>query len=913
MNNLKIAGFLTLAVIIAIAGFMIFGQEKEVDFSTQIKPILNKNCISCHGGVKKNGGFSVLFEEEAFADTKSGHPAIIPGDPNGSELIKRLTATDPEVRMPYERSPLSEEEINLLKTWIKQGAKWGEHWAYAPVQAPETIAQKTTAGFTSDNNSASTNTIDFYVGKKLEEQELTFSKEEQPLKLLRRAALDITGLPPTADLVEQFTSQKISYEQAVDKLLSAPTFGEKWATWWLDLARYADTKGYERDVSRTMWPYRDYVIRAFNDDKPFDEFTIEQLAGDLLPNPTEEQLAATAFHRNTMNNDEGGTNDEEFRVAAVLDRVGTTYEVWQSTTMACVQCHSHPYDPIRHEEFYQSAAFFNNSRDEDTHDEEPRLRFYSPEEKTEIESVLTWVKENESSKAAAERRNFMTFLEPKYPSHNAVDFNNAELIDTKWLGIQANGSAYLRKVDTRGSDQMLMYYGSGLDGSKMTIRNGGPEGEVLAEFPINKTKGDIIRAIPLKTTTGLVDLYMEVKNASVKSEQNAAKFVWFAFIPTLEGKDKPGFKYVQNSWETALNFRGTKLPIMVENPSYMARETHIFERGNWMSLGEKVNPETPKTLNNWNPEWPNNRLGFAYWLTDKENPLTSRTLVNRVWDQLFGRGIVSSLEDMGTQSDPPSHPELLDYLAWKTMNDYDWSMKSLIREIVTSATYKQSSAFSEKLYKKDPQNKWYARGPRFRLSAEQVRDQALAVAGLLSDKMYGPGVKPHQPEGIWQTVYNGDSWNESKGEDAHRRGIYTFLKRTSPYPSFISFDAASREVCLSRRIVTNTPLQALVTLNDPVYLEAAYYLAADMIKQDAAKPEKGIAYGYQKLVLNPITELKLKTLSNLYDEALAEYKSKPESLEAFFTIKDKSTNPEQAAMSVVANALLNMDEFLTKP
>ncbi|RAI88353.1 DUF1553 domain-containing protein [Algoriphagus yeomjeoni] len=913
MNNLKIAGFLSIAVIIAIVGFMIFGQEKEVDFSTQIKPILNKNCISCHGGVKKSGGFSVLFEEEAFANTESGHPAIIPGDPNGSELIKRLTATDPEVRMPYEPSPLSKEEIDLLKTWIKQGAKWGEHWAYEPVQAPDIIETKTTAGFSPEETPSSTNTIDFYVGKKLEEQELSFSKEEAPLKLLRRAALDITGLPPTSELVEQFSSKKISYEEAVDQMLSSSTFGEKWATWWLDLARYADTKGYERDVSRTMWPYRDWVIRAFNDDKPFDEFTIEQLAGDLLPNPTEDQLAATAFHRNTMNNDEGGTNDEEFRVAAVLDRVGTTYEVWQSTTMACVQCHSHPYDPIRHEEFYQSLAFFNNSRDEDTHDEEPRLRFYSPEQKSEIESVLAWVKENENEKAATSRKNFLTYLEPKYPSHNAVDFNNAELIDTKWLGIQANGSAYLRKVDTRGSDQMLMQYGSGLDGSKMTIRNGSPEGEILAEFPINKTGGDIVREISFKPIEGFVDLYLEVRNPSVKTQQNAAKFVWFAFVPTLPGADKPGFKDVQTSWETALNFRGTMLPIMIENPAYMARETHVFERGNWMSLGEKVNPETPKTFNTWRPEWPKNRLGFAYWLTDKENPLTSRTFVNRVWDQLFGRGIVSSLEDMGTQSDPPSHPELLDYLAWKTMNEYNWSMKSLIREIVTSATYKQSSAVSAELFKKDPQNKWYARGPRFRLSAEQVRDQALAVSGLLSNKMYGPGVKPHQPEGIWQTVYNGESWKESEGEDAHRRGVYTFLKRTSPYPSFISFDAASREVCLSRRIVTNTPLQALVTLNDPVYLEAAYFLAEDMIVKGASNPEKGISYGYEKLVLTPISEVKLNTFSALYQEALSEYKTKPDSLHSFFHIKDKSTNPEQAAMSVVANALLNMDEFLTKP
>lgn len=913
MNNLKVAGLLTLAVIIGIAGILIFGQEKEIDFSTQIKPILNKNCISCHGGVKKSGGFSVLFEEEAFEDTESGHPAIIPGDPNGSELIKRLTASDPEVRMPYERTPLSEEEIDLLKTWIKQGAKWGKHWAYDPVEAPEVAVQRTTAGFTSDNNPSARNSIDFYIGKLIEENGLAFSKEEESLRLLRRAALDITGLPPSKELLNQYSSLRISYEQAVDQLLSSPTYGEKWATWWLDLARYADTKGYERDVSRTMWPYRDYVIRALNADKPFDDFTVEQLAGDLLPNPTEDQLAATAFHRNTMNNDEGGTNDEEFRVVAVLDRVSTTFEVWQSTTMACVQCHSHPYDPIRHEEFYQSAAFFNNSRDEDTHDEEPRLRFYSPEEKKEIESILAWVKTNESAKAAVDRKNFLTYLEPKYPSHNAVDFKNAELIDTKWLGIQANGSAYLRKVDTRSSDQLLMNYGSGLDGSKMTIRNGGPEGDILAAFSINKTDGDIIRAIPFKPTNGLIDLYLELKNPTVKSEQNAAKFVWFAFVPTLAGKGKPGFNNIQNSWETILDFKGTKLPIMIENPDYMAREMHVFERGNWMMLGDKVNPETPKVLNNWNPEWPNNRLGFAYWLIDKENPLTSRTLVNRVWDQLFGRGIVSSLEDMGTQSDPPSHPELLDYLAWKTMNEYDWSIKSLIREIVTSTTYKQSSVVSAELFKKDPQNKWYARGPRFRLNAEQVRDQALAVSGLLSDKMYGPGVKPHQPDGIWQTVYNGESWKESDGEDAHRRGIYTFLKRTSPYPSFITFDAASREVCLSRRIVTNTPLQALVTLNDPVYLESAYYLAEDMIKQDTARPEIGIAFGYEKLVLNPISKTKLETLTSLYEEALIEYKGKPDSLDTFFSIEDKQTNPEQAAMAVVANALLNMDEFLTKP
>lgn len=912
MNNFKIAGILTIAVFVALIGVFFFGNEREVDYSTEIKPILNKHCITCHGGVKKNGGFSVLFEEEAFAITESGHAAIIPGDPNGSELIKRLTANDPELRMPYEKEPLSTEEIDLLKTWIKQGAKWGKHWAYQTVQKPKEVDNKLSAGLSPSEHSESSNSIDFFVAKKLVEQELEFSPEENYLKLLRRASLDITGLPPTQKIIEAYSSKKITYEEAVDEMLSASTFGEKWATWWLDMARYADTKGYERDVNRTMWPYRDWVIRAFNNDMPYDEFTIDQLAGDLRPNPTQDQLTATAFHRNTMNNDEGGTQDEEFRVAAVLDRVSTTYEVWQSTTMACVQCHSHTYDPIRHEEFYQSAAFFNNSRDEDTHDEEPRLRFYSPEEKTEIASITKWVKENEGEKAAQAKEEFLTYMEPKYPSHNAVDYVNASLIDSKWLGIEGNGSAYLKNVNTQGSDQLLMEYSAGLDGSKMTIRNGGPKGELLASFLINKT-GQIIRPIPFKPIEGNIDLYLEIQNPNAKAEQTAARFIWFAFVPKLKGEEKSGYDDIQKSWEEILNFKGTKLPILIENKDYMSRETRVFERGNWMILGDKVNPETPKELNEWKSEWPNNRLGFAYWLTDKENPLTSRTLVNRVWDQLMGRGIVSTLEDMGTQSDPPSHQELLDYLAWKTMNDYKWSVKSLIREIVTSKTYKQSSVISSDLYARDPQNKWYARGPRFRLSAEQVRDQALAVAGLLSDKMYGPGVMPAQPDGIWQTVYNGGTWTESKGEDAHRRGVYTFLKRTSPYPSFMSFDAGSREICMGRRLTTNTPLQALVTLNDPVYLEAAYYLSVDMLAHGDSNSEKAISYGYQKMILSPISQPKLSALEKLHTEALTQYEKNPAELESFFGWKDKTVNAEQAAMTVVANAMLNLDEFITKP
>ena len=908
MNRNQLALLLSLLVGISVIGFFFFGNEKEVDFSTEIKPILNKHCISCHGGVKKSGGFSLLFEEEAFAPTESGHPAIVPGSSSSSELIKRLTHSDPELRMPYQRAQLSKEEIELLKEWIDQGAKWGKHWAYEQVKEPKLPANPTAASFGGTENT-SLAPIDFFVQEKLPNLGLSPTSPENPMRLLRRVALDITGLPPSESLVRDFSSGKISYEQAVDQLLSSEAYGEKWATWWLDLARYADTKGYERDVSRTFWPYRDWVIRSFNADKPFDEFTVEQLAGDLLPNPTQDQLTATAFHRNTMNNDEGGTEDEEFRVAAVLDRVSTTFEVWQSTTMACVQCHSHPYDPIRHEEFFESLAFFNNTRDEDTHDEEPRLRFYEAEDQAKVNQIVAWAEENEGKTAAKQRADFLKFHEPKYAAHLATDFQQSELIDTKWLGLWPGGSAVYKNIDTQGSDQLLLDYWSGVDGTKMTIRKDGPEGEILASFVINKTQGEVVKEIPFKPVQGKFNLHIEAQNPRAKPQQNTSSIVWFAFVPSLKGKEKPGFSTVKKSWEELLHFRGTRLPILIENPDYMARPTFVFERGNWMVPGEKVSPKVPKELGTWKSEWPSNRLGFAYWLTAPENPLTSRTLVNRVWDQLFGRGLVSTLEDMGTQSDPPSHPELLDYLAWKTVHDYDWSIKSLIREIVTSSTYQQSSVISSEAFQKDPKNQWYARGPRYRLSAEQIRDQALATSGLLSRKMYGKPVMPAQPEGIWQTVYNGESWKESEGEDKYRRSVYTFLKRTSPYPSFISFDAGSREVCLSKRLVTNTPLQALATLNDPVFLDAAKALSQKAWEESGKKPELAIQTIYQNLMLLPISESKKANLINLYKSAKSNFDQDQKALGEFFPGADSGL----AALAVATNAMMNLDEFLTKP
>ncbi|MFC4873707.1 DUF1553 domain-containing protein [Negadavirga shengliensis] len=909
--------FPAIAFVAVSSILYLVGHQREVDFSTEVKPILNKHCISCHGGVKKNAGFSLLFEEEALAPTESGVPAIIPGKAKASEFISRLTEDDPELRMPYNHPPLSKEQIQTLTKWVNQGAKWGKHWAYELPHDVEVPTSSITfrAGFSSGEERSPflQNEIDHFIAKQLHSKELEPSPQADPKVLLRRVSLDLTGLPPSESLRQHWDTGKLTYEQVVDELLNDEGYGEKWASWWLDMARYADTKGYERDVSREIWAYRDWVIRALNRDMPFDQFTIEQLAGDLLPNPGLDQLTATAFHRNTMNNDEGGTEDEEFRVAAVIDRVNTTFEVWQSTTMACVQCHSHPYDPFKYEDYYQLMAFFNNTRDEDTHGEEPKLKFYDDDAAGEISKIKDWVTEYGSSKQAETYENFLLYQEPKYHAHDCEDFTNGELIDTKWLGLWDDGSCYLRGVHTGGAEYLYLNYWTGNDGNLMTIRNGGPEGEVLSRFTLNKTDGRVIKRIPFKKVEGRVDLYLHMENKSLAQQQTSSAINWFAFVPTLPGTAKDGYETVISQFDRLLNMPTPTVPIMVENPPFMKRETKVFERGNWLLLGDEVQPDVPDNLNSWDESWPKNRLGLAYWLTSKDNPLTARTMVNRIWAQLFGRGLVSTLEDMGTQSDTPSHKELLDWLALRLMHEHNWQLKPLIKDMVMSGTYRQSSISNPALYEKDPDNKWYARGPRFRLSAEQVRDQALAVSGLLSRKMYGKAVMPPQPENVWQTVYNGESWETSEGEDRYRRAIYTFLKRTSPYPSFITFDAGSREICTINRTITNTPLQSLVTMNDPVYQEAALHLARQMAKYNEKGTGKAIAYGYEKAVLSSINTEKLSRLEELYHFSKQDFEKDPEAMEKYLEMAgNDEKNLEMAALTVVATAILNLDEFLTK-
>ncbi len=913
-SNLKkksLAITLILGIFISLVYFLNFYEPKRaVDFSTDIKPILNKNCITCHGGVKKNGGFSLLFQEEAFANTESGFPAIIPGNAAKSPFIRRLHEEDPELRMPYKKPKLSKEEIALLTRWINQGAKWGKHWAYTLPKKVEVPSISQNAGMSSTTDEGFIkNGIDLFIYQKLQNNDLHPSEPAKASVLARRVSMDIKGLPPDQDLYHNFVHGKISYEQMVDTLLSHSGYGEKWASWWLDQARYADTKGYEKDLGRTMWEYRDWVIRALNADMPFDQFTKEQLAGDLLPNPSINQLIATAFHRNTMNNDEGGTEDEEFRVASVIDRVNTTFEVWQSTTIGCVQCHSHTYDPFKHKEYYSLMAFFNNSRDEDTSGDEPTLKFYAPIQNKKIDGISGYISKHYGPETAKSYKDFLLFSEPVYHAHLCGNYTNGSLADTKWLALRDKGSCYLNNVWTQGATFMYIKHASKIDGTKMTIRKDNADGEILAQFTINKTKGKIVQRVPFRKSKERLNLFIEAENKNISPKTATSLISWFAFLPDISSIHFPDNGILNDTFLELINEETPSLPILAENPKFLKRTTQLFERGNWLMKTDTVEPGTPKILNGWRAEWPKNRLGLSYWLVSKENPLTARTLVNRVWHQIYGRGIVASMEDMGSQSEPPSHPELLDWLALRFMNEHNWSIKALIKDIVMSGTYRQNSMINAELYNLDPENQLYARGPKIRLSAEQIRDQALAVSGLLSKTMYGPSVMPPQPQGIWQTVYNGGNWEESQGENKYRRAIYTYLKRTSPYPSFLTFDTSSREVSEVKRTVTNTPLQALVTLNDPVYLEAAYHLGKFMANQQNL--ESSIEKGYKKALYKDIGSEKLLVLKELYNSSMVEFKNNPESVRAFLPF-EADPDAKVASFTVVANAIMNLDEFLTK-
>ncbi|MGH9159450.1 MAG: PSD1 and planctomycete cytochrome C domain-containing protein [Vicinamibacteraceae bacterium] len=763
-----------------------FRRSDRVDFSHDIKPLLNANCTVCHGGVKKAAGFSLLFPEEALRPSKSGKPPIVPGDPDGSLLVQRVEAKDPSARMPLDHPPLQRAQIDLLRRWISEGARFEPHWAFvAPARPPLPEVERANWVRTP---------IDRFVLAALERERIVPAADEDPAKLLRRLSLDLIGLPPTEVEQAAFVADRSprAYETQVERLLASPRFGERWATVWLDLARYADTKGYEKDGSRDMWPYRDWVIRAFNANLPFDRFTIEQLAGDLLPEASDGSRVATAFHRLTMTNDEGGTDDEEFRIAAVIDRLNTTYEIWQGVTIGCAQCHNHPYDAFRQDDFYRSFAFFNNTADADREDELPTLGVYGSELEQEIGRPL----------------------------------------EARVRELTLAREAMVEPSDPTLAPRMLT-------------------GEKKREYDRMGTQLDRLRRQLAK-----------VRKAAV--------------------------------------------PVMEELAGAARRRTHVFDRGNWTSPTKEVTPAVPTALPALREGARADRLTFAKWLVDRKNPLTARVIVNRFWDQLFAAGIVESVSDLGSQGDSPSHPELLDWLAVHFRDDLNWDVKALLRLIVTSATYRQDNRPRKDLAARDPRNRLLARGPRDRLTAEMVRDQALAASGLLSAKMFGPSVMPPQPEGVWRSPYNDLKWTTSEGEDRYRRGVYTFWKRSAAYPSFMTFDAPTREFCVSRRGTTNTPLQALVTLNDPVYIEAAAALATEMVHWREA-PAARLSRAFQRLTQRAPTPDELGLLLRYLEGSRTRFAAEPDNARDF-----AGGDVELAAYAATASVMLNLDEVLVR-
>ncbi|MFN3848195.1 MAG: DUF1553 domain-containing protein [Spirosomataceae bacterium] len=912
MDSLKLKWLAAVLLpVIAAVSYLKFGGDK-ISYNEEIRPIFNKKCIVCHGGVKKSGNFSLLFPEEAYAKAKSGKYAIIPYDADNSELIKRIKTHDPELRMPKEKEPLTDEEISKIEQWINEGAKWEDHWAYIK---PRTDITPPDAG-----KDWAVNGIDNFIFQKLASENLKPSEEADKADLLRRLSLDLVGLPPTAQETADFLKDNSTnaYEKQVDRLLKSPAFGERWATMWLDLARYADSKGYEKDLDRSIWKYRDWVIRAFNRDMPFDQFTVQQLAGDLIQpkgsEPVEEfenRLIATAFHRNTMANDEGGTNDEEFRNMALFDRVSTTMEVWQGTTMSCVQCHSHPYDPFRHEDFYRLMAFFNNTQDRDLYNEKPHLKTFTKTKEQEVNRLLAWlhkqapVQVDEKKRLLDDKR--QDFLRKMgYYRIEAEDFDSTsrhiELWNNQKTIMQTTEGAYTvyEDVDLSNITAVNYRYQSGAENAFIEMRLDKSDGELISRVETKCSEKTVnsgwyawsqytTSSGKVKPTKGVHDVYLVYRKGK-NFWTDLIHLDWMDLISDKAPKNAMP-KAFQDSLQKLAEVEAIPTPIMLDRPTTRARKTHVFIRGNWLTKGQEVSPDVPKSLPSIK-NYSNNRLGLGQWLVSKENPLTGRVIVNRFWEQLFGIGLVESLEDFGSMGAKPTHPELLDWLAVRFINDYNWSIKKLLKTMVMSATYRQSAIITKELQEKDPRNLLLARGPRVRLSAEQIRDQALLVSGLLNPEMYGPSVRPPNP--------TDESWRKEPTQNLYRRAVYTYWRRTNPYPSMITFDSPQRNVCISRRVRTNTPLQALTSLNDTVYYAAAQKIAMKMMETKTPKIEQKINAGYYQIFQKNPAKQKTQLLGQLFQEAYFDFKKK------------KKPNAEYLALTVTANAMLNLDEFLTK-
>ncbi len=1054
-RNFKLTICALLSSTLAIAAGY-FPQSKAIDFTRDIQPIFAVHCVSCHGAKKAAGQLRLDNKTAAMKGGISG-AIILPGNSKSSILLARVTGSDGQAKMPMGGDPLNAAQIELLRRWIDGGAIWPAletqnpepetklHWAYKKPLRPVIPTVK--------NQAWVRNPIDAFVLARLEKEGLQPAPEASKETLLRRVYLDLIGLPPSVKEMDEFLADRSPtvYEKVVDKLLASPHYGERWARPWLDLARYADSNGYEKDRPRVMWKYRDWVINALNNDMPFDQFTIEQLAGDMLLNATIDQKIASGFHRNTLLNQEGGVDDEEARFDILIDRVNTTATTWLGSTIGCAQCHNHKYDPISQKDYYKLMAFFDNHEykilelgNSEGWVVEPELEMPTPEqaanrkslrdEIAKVESKLkTDTPELTAAQTAWEREQLneatrWTTLEPTaFNSTGGTTFTKLEDKSLLAGGANPEREEYVVKVATNLKtitglrlevlpDERLPRGGPGRDPygnfvlSKIEVTAAGKRVE-LAKAKVDNAAGafdtDRFLFAPVKTAAndnpggwqidatrdpqrmprqmaikfdapldhaagteltiklrhlagglgqGMGRVRLSVTNAAdpLQIARIPAALKPVLAIPAAKRNEKQKADLAKLFREQTLLLKAERerllelkyqldkikivtALVMGEKQTYERPSTWFHERGAYLSTTEKVYAATPAVLSPMPESAPVNRLGLAQWLVDENNPLTARVAVNRFWEQFFGRGIVLTSEDFGTQGEPPSHPELLDWLAVALRDgnaDYPiadfglrnadskpsvaprkWSMKAIHHLIVTSATYRQSSAFNPQSpipnpQSNDPYNRLLARGPRFRVEAELVRDIGLTASGLLSRKIGGPSVFPLQPEGVWKNPYSNEKWNTSKGEDLYRRSLYTFIRRTSPHPAMMTFDASSRESCLVRRPRTNTPLQSLTLLNDEAAMDNARALANRMTREGGDELKAQLTYGFRLCTSRQPKAAEIARLVTLYEQQLQMYRN--DEVAARLLTKEVQSGAEFAARVIVANVLLNLDETLTK-
>ncbi|MSU56761.1 MAG: DUF1553 domain-containing protein [Pedosphaera sp.] len=1126
----------------------------KIDFNSQVRPVLSAKCFPCHGPDDKSRKAKLRLDLRSEATReREGIIPIRPGDLKNSEMIRRITAgADSDDLMPPTKAghPLNAREIELLKKWVLQGAPYSTHWSFTkPVRpTPPKVSQR----------SWPKNAIDAFILAKLDANKLKPAPPADRHALIRRASLDLIGLPPTPAEVGAFVNDKSpdAFERVVDRLLSSPAYGEKWARMWMDIARYADSTGYGQDSMRQSnpWPYRDWVIAAFNRNLPLHQFTIEQLAGDLLDNPTEEQLVATAFHRNTMTNLEGGTDDEEWRVAAVKDRANVTAQAWMGLTMGCAQCHTHKFDPISQTEYYQFYAFFNQTEDNDQPDERPTMPLLNAEQrkqtadlKAQIAALEKTISTNnpelerefakweqaaqgpelwrvadlkefkslrgtgfrklddgslladtnspdkeiytlkfdssmtnatalrlevlpddslpahgpgrdvsgnfvltelqltvKSSAAVAQRSRFVRielpgdkrilslaevqvysggenvatngkasqssvdydgpaeraidgktdgeFEKAKSTTHTReeanpwweVDLGAEQTLDSVVVWNRTDGGAGVsarlanfrlvaldaarqpvwttqvatapkKNVKLNAQERTAVFHRAtatfeqkDLEAAHLTSGEADPKrgwavggaqgkahaaviefseplpaGEVTVKLTQNFGKQHSLGRFRLALTDAMVPRIAVPENlqpslALAADQRSPAQrqelLQWFQQFAAATAEIRRQIEPLQKELDV---IKPLQLPVMRDFAADKRRVTRLMNKGNYLEPVDEVTAAVPASFNAWPADAPTNRLGLAKWLMSPENPLTARVMANRFWAQLFGVGLVETEEDFGTQGSLPTHPELLDWLAIE-LREGGWDVKKFLKTIVMSSTYQQSSRVTPELLAKDPRNRLLSRSPRRRLEAEVIRDQALALGGLLSPKIGGPSVYPPQPDGLWRVAFDGmRAYPTSTGEDRYRRGLYTVWRRTVPYPSMTTFDAPSRESCTFRRLPTNTPLQAYVTLNDPVYLEAAQALGRRLVREGGATVEERIRFGVNLVLSRPATKDQITALTKLFESELAHYRSAEKdalklATEPLGALPKDLSSAEAAAWTVIANVLLNLDGVLTE-